>query len=165
MTRVELLQSLTDSRAALEAAFAGLSDAQLQQPGASGEGDQPGSWSVHDVLAHCAAWEAEVVTGLAKLKRGSKLGKTQYSDAEIQAFNGRVNRANQKRPLANVLADFRSVRQQLLRQLEGLSEAELNAPRPLFLSQSIASWVTDWLVHHETEHAAQLTEWRKGLIP
>lgn len=165
MTLTELHQTLNESRAALEAAFAGLSDAQLQQLGASGEGGQPGSWAVRDVLAHCAAWEAEVVTGLAKLKRGSKPGKTQYSDAEIQAFNERVYRANHQRPLENVLADFRSVRQQLLRQLEGLSEAELNAPRPLLLSQSIVGWVTDWLVHHETEHAAQLSEWRKGLSP
>lgn len=83
MTRAHLLQALANSRAALEAAFAGLSEAQLRQPGASGEGDQPGSWAVRDVLAHCAAWEAELVTALAKLRRGLKPGKTDYSSAEI----------------------------------------------------------------------------------
>jgi len=165
MTRPELLKALTDSRTALEAAFAGLSDVQLQQPGASGAGDRPGSWTVRDVLAHCAAWEAEVVTGLAKLKRGSKPGKTQYSDAEIQAFNERVYRANQKRPLENVLGDFRSVRQQLLRQLEGLSEAELNAPRPWLDNENLTDWLMAWLVHHEAEHAAQIAEWRRSLNP
>jgi hypothetical protein len=165
MTRTELLQALADSRAKLEAAFNGLSEVQLLQPGASGEGAQPGSWAVRDVLAHCAAWEAEVVTSLAKLRRGSKPGKTEYSDAEIQAFNQKVYQANRKRPLENVLADFRGVRQQLLRQLEGLSEAELNAPRPWLGNHNLAQWVTEWIVNHETEHAAQLAEWRKGLHP
>ncbi len=163
MTRPELLQALTDSRAALEAAFAGLSDFQLQQPGASGEGDQPGSWTVRDVLAHCAAWEAEVVTGLAKLRRGSKPGKTDYSRAEMLAFNERVYRANKKRPLEHILADFRSVRQQTLRQLEAISDAELNAPRPWLGNESLTDWLMAWLVHHEAEHAAQIAEWRKSL--
>lgn len=165
MTRAELLQALAGSRAALEAAFAGLSEAQLQQPGATGEGAQPGSWAVRDVLAHCAAWEAEMVTTLAKLRRGSKPGKTDYSPNEIRAFNKKVYRENRKRPLENVLADFRGVRQQLLRQLEGLSEAELNAPRLWLDNTSLADWVMGWVVQHETAHAAQIAEWRKGLLP
>lgn len=162
MTSAELLQALTDSRAALEAAFVGLSEAQLQQPGATGEGAQPGSWAVRDVIAHCAAWEAELVTALAKLRRGSKPGKTDYSLAEIRAFNEKVYQENRKRPLETVLADFRGVRQQLLRQLDGLSEADLNAPRPWLDQHSLADWITGWVVQHETDHAAQIAAWRKG---
>lgn len=62
-----------------------------------------------------------------------------------------------------MLADFRGVRQQLLRQLEGLSEADLTAPQPWLNNASVAAWVMGWIVQHETEHATQIAEWRKSL--
>ena len=55
MTRDEILEALHASRAQVEAALTGLTDAQLIEPGALGE------WSVKDILSHLTAWEAEAV--------------------------------------------------------------------------------------------------------
>ena len=60
------------------------------------------------------------------------------------------------------LADFRGVRRQLIRQLEALSDQDLNAPRPWFQKRTIADWVQDEVVAHDREHAGELGEWRRG---
>jgi len=41
---------------AFQASYAGLSDAQLMEPGVTGD------WSVRDILAHVTTWEEEALT-------------------------------------------------------------------------------------------------------
>jgi hypothetical protein len=165
MSRDELLTALKNARALMEAAVAGLTDAQLQEPGAADE------WSVKDVLSHLTAWEAEVITIWAKFKRGQKLPKTLYTDAEIEAQNARWYAQNKTRPLDRVQADFQGVHKQLLRQVEAMTEREVNGPRPGGTSPggtspggkaTVAEWIRDWVVEHEEEHADHLAEWRKA---
>jgi uncharacterized protein (TIGR03083 family) len=156
MTSAELVAALEAARAEMDAALAGLSDAQLTAPGAAGD------WSVKDVLSHLTAWEAELVTGLAKFRRGQSAGKTDYTSAEIQAQNTRWHAENQGRPLERVLADFRGVRKQTLRQIEALTKTDLNAPRPWLRQQTIVDWVKSWVLEHEIEHARHLAEWRRA---
>ena len=145
-TRVELTQALNASRLQMESALAGLTPDELE----AGRGH----WSIKQTLAHLTAWEAEVVTGLSKLKRGQKTFKTEYSDAETETINTRVAEENRNRPLERVQADFVGVRKQLLRQLEGWSDKDLNAPR-FKDKQTLAELVMDWVVVHELEHAAK----------
>jgi uncharacterized protein (TIGR03083 family) len=120
----ELLKALEDARAGLEAALAGLVETQLLAA------DACGTWSIKDVLAHLTACEAELVTGLSRIRHGQSPGKVLYTDAEIQAQNEKWQAENRDRPLDWVLADFRGVRRQLIRQLESLGDQDLNAPRP-----------------------------------
>ena len=51
MNREQLLKKIDTPWAALRASYAGLNEAQLAQPGVTGD------WSVIDILAHVAAWE------------------------------------------------------------------------------------------------------------
>lgn len=157
MQHAELLSALNASRAGLEAAFAGLTEAQMMQPGAAGD------WSVKDVLSHCTAWEAELVTGLAQVRRGRAPQKALYTEEEIQAFNAKWSAESSGRPLDRVLADFQGVRKQTLRQLEAFGEAELNAARPWYGGRTIAQWVENWLVDHEAEHSEHIAAWRRRL--
>jgi len=150
----ELLKSLEDARAGLEATLAGLDETQLLAA------DACGAWSTKDVLAHLTACEAELVTGLSRIRRGQSPGKVLYTDAEIQAQNEKWQAESRDRPLDQVLADFRGVRRQLVRQLESLGDQDLNAPRAWFQQRSIADWVQDEIVAHDREHATGLAEWR-----
>jgi uncharacterized protein (TIGR03083 family) len=151
----ELLKALEDARAGLEAVLAGLDETQLLAA------DTCGTWSIKDVLAHLTACEAELVTGLSRIRRGQNPGKILYTDAEIQAQNEKWQAENRDRPLDRVLADFRGVRRQLVRQLESLGDQDLNAPRPWFQKRTIADWVQDEIVAHDRDHAVDLAEWRK----
>jgi uncharacterized protein (TIGR03083 family) len=151
----ELLKAQEDARAELEAALAGLDETQLLAAGACG------TWSIKDVLAHLTACEAELVAGLSKARRGQSPGQVLYTGAEIQAQNEKWQAESRDRPLDLVLAGFRDTRRQLVRQLESLSDQDLNAPRPWYQNRTIADWVQDELVAHDREHAVDLAEWRR----
>lgn len=155
MKIAELLKALEDARAGVEAALAGLDETQLRAANACG------AWSIKDVLAHLTACEAELVAGLARIRRGQSPGKVLYTDTEIQAQNELWQIENRDRPLEQVLADFCGVRGQLIRQLASLGDQDLNAPRPWFQKRTIADWVQDEIAAHDREHAIGLTEWRK----
>jgi uncharacterized protein (TIGR03083 family) len=155
MNRDELLSALRDSRAQVEAALSGLADAQLTGPGALDE------WSVKDILSHLTAWEAEAVTVLAKVKRGLKPGKLPSAQAEVDALNAKWYKENKRRPLDRVLADFRGVRAQMIRQVESLSDDDLAAPRPWFDGGTLGELVKSETVEHEAEHLPHLLEWRR----
>jgi uncharacterized protein (TIGR03083 family) len=156
MKRDEVLNALKESRAKMEAALAGLSDEQLAAPGLEG------GWSVKDVLSHLTAWEAELVTDLARVKRGQKPGKTQWTNDEINAQNAKWHKENRNRPLDRVLADFQGVRRQSLRQIESLTDKDIAAPRAFLNKQTIADWVREWVTDHEIEHAHHIAEWKKN---
>lgn len=156
MTKQELLGALSDARSRLEAALAGLDEARLLAPGAGGA-----DWSVKDILSHLTACEAEVVTGLARIRRGQAPGKVAYTPAEIEAQNAAWHAEYKDRPLDRVLADFHGVRKQLLRQLEACTDKDLAVPRQGLEKQTIAVWVSGEIVEHEHEHAEHLEAWRR----
>lgn len=155
MHPTDLAAALTAARAAMEAALAGLPDEHCLTPGAAGP------WTIKDVLAHLTYWEVELVTSLAKFRRGQAPGKTRYTAAEITAQNARWHAESQARSLGQVRADFQGVRKQTLRQVEALTEKDLNAPRAWLGQDSIRQWVLTWVVEHEHEHAQHVTEWRR----
>ena len=152
---VELLTVLEDTRTELETVLVDLDETQLVAT------DTCGTWSIKDVLAHLTACEAEIVTGLSRIRRGQDPGKVLYTDAEIQAQNEKWWAESRDRPLDRVLADFYGVRKQIIQQLESLNDQDINASRSWFQGRTIADWVQDEIVKHDREHTAELVEWRK----
>ena len=158
MTKDEMLTALRDSRARLEAALQGLSEAQMMDPGVMGD------WSVKDLLAHMTAWEAEAVRILARARAGQSTQPAATSEAEMNALNAKLYKENKNRPLENVLADFHGVHKQLLRQVEALSDADLNRPIAWLGNQNLASIVEGDGYGHEAEHLAHILAWRKAKL-
>lgn len=150
-----MLKTLEDVRAGLESVLADLDEAHFLVPNTCG------TWSIKDVLAHLTACEAELVAGLSKIRRGQSPGKVLYTEAEVQAQNEKWWGESRNRPLDRVLADFRGVRKQLIRQLESFTDQDLNTSRPWLQKRSLADWVQDEIVAHDQEHTAELAEWRK----
>ena len=62
MNKQDALIEITNARAILNDAIAGLSPDQLHITGVIG------LWSVKDMLAHLVAWESEVVTALNQVQ-------------------------------------------------------------------------------------------------
>ncbi|MGQ0605209.1 MAG: DinB family protein [Anaerolineales bacterium] len=157
MTKAELVRTLTDARQQLDAALAGLTEAQLAQPGVVDD------WAVKDALIHVTAWAAEVVTGLSRFKRKIKGWKASYTNAEIETVNDKIYRETKNRSLDRVLADYHGVHKQLLRQIEALSQAEIDGPSP-WAGHDMIEWILDWVADHEREHAEQIAAWRKQFV-
>ena len=158
MNKSDLLASLETSRQNLLAAFNGLSDDELTQPGATGD------WSVKDVLAHIAAWEAELVTLLVReVKQGKKPKIVGISDARVEELNHEWYIENKDRPLDRVLADFHGVRKQLIRQVSEWDAKDLGDTQRYKwrAGKSLADYIADYANGHDQEHIEALRDWRK----
>src|SRR5205807_10077313 len=91
MDKQQLLKQLEKAWTTIEESYAGLSDAQLTEPGVMGE------WSVKDILAHVTTWEEEALKYLPLILTGGRPPRyIQYGG--IDGFN--VQMAEQKRDLA-----------------------------------------------------------------
>ncbi len=157
MTRDEVLRALRESRAQMEAALEGLTEAQLADPGVVGD------WSAKDLLAHLTTWEAELVTLLAKARRGQK-PKWPASQAEIDALNEKWYKENKNRPLDRVLADWRGVRKQTVRQVEAMSDRELVQRWPWLRNRTPLDLIEGNSFGHEAEHLEHIREWRERKV-
>jgi hypothetical protein len=158
MTRNDLVDQLSRTRAEMEQAIAGLNDAQLTQPGPAGE------WSIKDILLHLSLWEAEMVKTLYQAAHEQK-PTTEIFNPEYLKVNDCWYAENKDRPLNFVLQDFRAVRPQLLRRLADLNDDQLLKPGyyAWMDKNTLAGLVEDICVGHEQEHIEQILAWRKAI--
>ena len=113
-----------------------------------------GEWSVLDKLAHLAAWDAEAVLALARVKQGGKPRYLNISPVETDKLNAQWLVENRGRDAERVLGDFQGVWRQLVRQVRGFAPAELeDSKRYSWLQgKSLIDFVDEWVLQHEREH-------------
>lgn len=155
MNRDELSAALREARARLDAALDSLTEPDLLTPGPDGK------WTAKDVISHITAWDVDLLTNLGKVRRGQKPGRTAWTAATIQAQNDVWYAEFKDRPLERVLADYRGVHQQVLRQVAGLSEAELAARAGWLQLRPLYKYFVDHIVQHESDHASELAAWKQ----
>jgi uncharacterized protein (TIGR03083 family) len=144
----KLLKRLDGAWAAFEESYAGLSDAQLTEPGVTGD------WSVKDILAHVTTWEEEALKHLPLIIAGGRPPK--YATyGGIDAFNDRMT--EQKRALS--LSD---VRRQLDEVHGRLIDFIQSAPGDQFGRETRARrrLRLDTYSHYPI-HAGAIREWRQ----
>lgn len=145
MDREALLDRFRAGYAQVEAAVAGLTDAQLDHPAPDG------GWTARQVVHHLADSEA---TGYVRLRR-----LIAEDDPFIQGYNEPeyARRLHYDRPIASSLAVLRSVRKASLSLLESLTPTEWE--RGGTHAESGAYSVDRWLeiyANHSHEHAEQI---------
>jgi hypothetical protein len=157
MNRAELLQQLEEGRERFLDAIEGLSEAALQQPGVAGD------WSVKDILAHLARWEAELVKLLWQAQHGEKPNTVHFTQRDVDETNARWHRQSQSRPLDRVLDDFHGVRVQTTRRIESLPAGALENPAayPWLAGKPLWEWIAGDSFEHEAEHEVQIRNWRQ----
>jgi hypothetical protein len=119
-----LLESIHVERALLEKKISGLSPEEMIWPGCMG------CWSVKDILAHLVDWEQRFVDWYQAGRRGEvpstpALGMTWHDLPKINQVGYERHR---ERPLEDVLADFHSSYQTILKIIESIPEEVLFAP-------------------------------------
>ncbi len=89
-----------------------------------------GGWSAKDHLAHLAAWERSVVFLLNGLTLADGLGVDQelYRSGDYDAINAEIQRQVKDLALADVLADLRTVHEEMTETIEGVPEDVLQQP-------------------------------------
>ena len=97
MSRADLLTRLDTRWQELLASCAGLSEAELVEPGVTG------TWSVKDIIAHVAVWEEEALAHLPVVLAGKRPPRYSVTHGGINAFNAQTTQRHRSLALADVI--------------------------------------------------------------
>jgi hypothetical protein len=117
---------------------------QMETPGYYPEG-----WSVKDLMAHIASWQAEATNVLTQVR----LNTYRKADLDVDAMNKAFYEANRDLPLRLVKAELWSARTRMLTELNGLSE----------ITPLADEWFAESGAKHYDEHLPRLGEWVEEL--
>src|SRR6476660_2821154 len=117
MNREQLMNKLDTAWAALKESYAGLSDAQLTEPGVTDD------WSVKDHLGHVTTWEEEALKNLPLIMKGVRppLYKTLGG---IDAFNAQTTGQKRRLALSQILGQLDEVHGRLMDYIRSVPEEQ-----------------------------------------
>ncbi|MCC7196467.1 MAG: maleylpyruvate isomerase N-terminal domain-containing protein [Gemmatimonadaceae bacterium] len=145
-SRAELTAREAEAWAELTAAWRGLPDVALQQPGACGP-----DWSVKDVMNHIAAWLEAAMRVIPELRRG----RPATAGHSVDRFNALRHAEDQDRSLAATRRRLNVARRQVLALCDALPEKQI-----LDYEGRIGWWIKYSTYGHYSEHLYELTEFR-----
>jgi hypothetical protein len=117
MNRPQLLKKVDARWQDLVGSYAGLSDAELTEPGVTG------TWSVKDIIAHVTVWEEEALAHLPVVLAGRKPPRYSVTHGGINAFNAQMTQKNRGLSLAEVLQRRDATHSRLLEFIRGVPES------------------------------------------
>ena len=123
-SKAQLLTDLQNEQTQWEALLTDIGEAHMTQP------DVAGGWSIKDIVAHLTGWRMRTVARFQAALRHEPTPPPAWpaqlqDDDEINAW---IYAANRDRSLADVLAESRTVYQQLADALDAFPEADLQDP-------------------------------------
>jgi hypothetical protein len=152
--KATLLDNIQAGYEQLEGTLAPLSEPQMTTPTVNG------TWSVKDNLAHLTIWQDylnDQLQGIFTNKEPPEFMPGLSTEDEI---NERIYHENKDRPLAEVLAAFRSSYQRVLAAVQAMSEEALNAPSPWSTSGNpIWPLIAGNTYGHYEEHGGNIRRW------
>jgi hypothetical protein len=149
----DLLDRLDATRERTLVALEALPDEALVAPGVIGR------WAVADLLSILTAWDAEVVTGLLRLKQGKPPERLLAAVANPDLYNAGRYQDAQGRDLEVIFEDFQGGRLHLEEWLTELSERALTDPGryKALGGQSLGRLIARATYEHEARYLPFLT--------
>jgi uncharacterized damage-inducible protein DinB len=151
-TLSDMLAELGRARAELLAAIGGLDETALDRTGVVGD------WSIKNVLAHIAAWEAWVVEALpARMTSGTTPQDFQQRVEDEDRFNAEEVAEREELTPDEQLMELERTRAELLAYLRGLDAATLERKHPWDTwAGTLPEYLLAALRDHEAEHVEAL---------
>jgi hypothetical protein len=154
ISKLELISRLETSWNELMNFVVGLDDtAKTQKVTETG-------WNVSDHLSHLAAWESGIVYLLTGRPRHEGMGITaqQWDDLTMDEINEEVHRAAVGRTPSEAVARLRMAHEEMLKALEGMTDADLARdysafdPGEQYSGRPIVGWIIGNTYDHFDEH-------------
>src|SRR5262245_43914365 len=152
MNRQQLLQKLDKAWAELKESYAGLSEAQLTEPGVVGD------WSVKDILAHVTWWEEEALKHLPLIIKEGRPPRYSTQYGGIDAFNALMTERRQNLALANVLRQLDETHRQLIAYIASVPEEQFTRETRFRHRLRLDTY------SHYPEHTKAIREWRERSV-
>jgi hypothetical protein len=145
-SKTELLKSTYAEREKLEEKISELTPEELVHPGSMGK------WSVKDILQHLVDWEQRWISWYESSRRGEEVHTPElgYNWREMGLLNENYRLKHKDRPLDEVMIDFHTSYQQILKVIEKIPEEEM-------LSTGVYPWtgklpLIAWIAGNTCEH-------------
>ena len=153
------LAELSRTRDALLAAISGLDESALDRKGVVGD------WSIKNVLAHIAAWEAWVVQALpARMTTGATPEDFRQRAEDEDRFNAEEVAEREELTPDEQLMELERTRAELLAYVGGLDAAALARKQPWdSWAGTLPEYLLAALCDHEAEHVETLRAAVTGL--
>jgi hypothetical protein len=119
MDQRQLLKRLGRAWAAFKASYAGLSDAQLMEPGVTG------AWSIRDIIAHVTTWEEEALTHLPAVLEGRRPPRYSVTYGGIDAFNALMTTKKEGLSLSELFRRQEEIHRRVIDMIERAAEDQL----------------------------------------
>jgi hypothetical protein len=149
MGRQQLLQRLDRAWVAFKESYAGLTDAQLLEPGVTGR------WSVRDIIAHVTTWEEEALRHLPLILDGGRPPRYSVTHGGIDAFNALTTKRKESLSLAEVLRQMDETHHRLVALIAKVPEDQLTAESRCRRRLRLDTY------GHYPKHARAILIWRK----
>lgn len=149
MTRQQLLDKLEKAWADLKASYAGMSEAQMMQPGVTGE------WSVKDILAHVTTWEEEALRMMPVILENKTPPRYADQYGGLNAFNAQMSAQKRDLPLAEVLAQLDATHRRLIEYVQRAPDDQITRETRFRRRLRLDTY------SHYPEHARAIRAWRE----
>jgi hypothetical protein len=146
--RRQILKRLDQAWGTLQASYAGLSAAELLQPGVTGD------WSVRDILAHVTTWEEEALRFLPLIVAGGTPPRYSVTYGGIDAFNARMTEAKSDLSLSAVLRLMDDAHRRVIALIQAAPEDQLTGDTRLRRRLRLDTY------GHYPKHADAIRQWR-----
>lgn len=148
MNKRQLLKRLDAAWKTFQDSYAGLTEAQLMEPGVAG------AWSVRDILAHVSTWEQETLQHLPSILKGEKPPRYSVMYGGIAAFNARMTEEKKSLSLSEVQQQLHETHGRVIELIE-------NAPEDQFESETrFRRRLRLDTYSHYPKHAEAIRKWR-----
>jgi DinB superfamily len=146
--RAQLLMRLEREWEALKSSYAGLTTAEMLEPGAAGQ------WSVKDLIAHVTWWEEEALTHLPLILSGGRPPRYSVAYGGIDAFNAKMMEPKSSLPLAEVIRQRDATHHRLTDFLQSVPTAQLAGETRFRRRLRLDTY------GHYRQHAEAIRAWR-----
>jgi hypothetical protein len=155
MSKTETLNRLAESRQAFLLAIEGLSEDQITQIPVEG------IWTIKDLLGHLATWEMTCVVPLRSYVAGGEFIPGTIPDHQV--WNEAQARGWQVKSLAEILAEYQSIREEMVALVTALPEAQWEAklPAPWGGKANVGELCNGLIWHESTEHLKSIQYWKE----
>jgi hypothetical protein len=119
LTKDRLLKRLESAWESLLESYAGLSEAELLEPGVTG------AWSARDIIAHVTWWEEEALTHLPLILAGGRPPRYSVKYGGIDAFNAQMTEQRKDLSLAEVIQQRDDIHRQVIALIESVPEDQI----------------------------------------
>jgi uncharacterized protein (TIGR03083 family) len=155
----ELLAAMVRERAKLDGVLDPLTPAQMVAPGVVGE------WSVKDMLAHLAEWEGMALGWYRAGLRGEapEVPAPGYKWNETPRLNRAIFEKHRERPLDEVVAWFRSSREEMRGVIESLTDEQLFTPGRYAWTRknTLGTYFVSATSSHDLWARTRIARWRR----